>query len=74
MLFIFGNPDEVKMVLDIAFKYLSVMSLCLPILYVLHIYRIALQGMENTFIPMLSGIIELFMRVGIALLLPLYVG
>ncbi|MEG0366626.1 MAG: MATE family efflux transporter [Coprobacillus sp.] len=74
MLFISGKPDEVKMVLDIAFKYLSVMALCLPILYVLHTYRSALQGMENTFIPMLSGIIELFMRVGIALLLPLYIG
>ena len=37
---------------------------CLPILYVLHTYRSALQGMENTFIPMLSGIVELFMRIG----------
>ncbi|MEG0275957.1 MAG: MATE family efflux transporter [Coprobacillus sp.] len=74
MLFISGNANEVKTVLDIAFKYLSMMALCLPILYILHTYRSALQGMENTFLPMLSGIIELFMRVGIALLLPLYIG
>ena len=50
------------------------MAICLPILYVLHTYRSALQGMENTFIPMLSGIVELIMRIGIALFLPLFIG
>lgn len=74
MLFISGHPQEVAQVLDIAFKYLSIMAVCLPILYVLHTYRSALQGMENTFIPMVSGIVELFMRIGIALILPLWIG
>lgn len=74
MMFISGTPEEIKQVLDIAFKYLSIMAICLPILYILHTYRSALQGMENTFIPMVSGIVELFMRIGIALLLPLWIG
>lgn len=73
-LFISGTPQEVKTVLNIAYQYLSIMAYCLPILYVLHTYRSALQGMENTFIPMLSGIVELVMRIGIALILPLWIG
>lgn len=50
------------------------MAGCLPILYILHTYRNALQGLGNTVIPMFSGIVELLMRVGIALFLPLFMG
>ena len=50
------------------------MSACLPILYVLHIYRSALQGMGNTVTPMASGIAEFVMRTGAALLLPALIG
>lgn len=46
----------------------------LPILYILYSYRSALQGMENTLIPMVSGIVELIMRVSVALILPQYIG
>ncbi len=74
MMFISGTPEESKQVLHIAYRYLSIMAYCLPILYILHTYRSALQGMENTFIPMLSGIIELIMRITIALFLPLWIG
>ena len=73
-LFISGTPQEIETVLNIAYQYLSIMAYCLPILYILHTYRSALQGMENTFIPMLSGIVELVMRIGIALILPLWIG
>ena len=50
------------------------MAVCLPILYILYSYRSALQGMENTLIPMISGIVELIMRVSVALILPQYIG
>lgn len=73
-LFISGTPEESRQVLDIAYRYLSIMAVCLPILYILHTYRSALQGLENTIIPMISGIVELFMRIAIACLLPLYIG
>ena len=43
---------------------------CLPILYMLYMYRSALQGMGDTIVPMLSGIVELVMRIGIVLTLP----
>ena len=49
-------------------------SVCLPILYMLHSYRSALQGMENTFIPMVSGIVELVIRVGVALIFTIFLG
>ena len=50
------------------------MGATLIILYLLHIYRSALQGMGDTLIPMCSGIAELVMRILIALLLPLIIG
>ena len=37
----------------------------------LHIYRSALMGLGDTVVPMISGFVEMVMRVGIALLLPL---
>jgi Na+-driven multidrug efflux pump len=73
-IFISGNPEVVKLVTDVAYKYLMVMSSMLFILYMLHIYRNALQGMGDTIIPMISGIVELSMRISVALFLPLLIG
>ena len=72
--FISGTPEEVKAVLDVAYHYLFVMAIGLWILYLLHVYRSALQGMGDTFIPMISGIAEFMMRIGIALILPHWIG
>lgn len=72
--FISGTPQEVAEATRIAWEYLLVMSLCLPILYILHIYRSALQGMGNALMPMLSGIAEFVMRTGSAILLPGLIG
>ena len=60
--------------LDIAYRYLFTMSSGLFILYLLHAYRSALQGMGDTVIPMVSGVMELIMRVGCVLLLPGVIG
>lgn len=49
-----------------AFAFLKVMASCLPILYLLYTFRSALQGMENTVIPMLSGVAECAVRLGVA--------
>jgi len=72
--FISGTPEEVREALKIAYFYLAIMSVCLPILYLLHVIRSAIQGIGNTFLPMLSGIAEFVMRTGTVLLLPLLVG
>ena len=66
---LFISADSVELELAAgatAYKYLSVMSSCLPVLYLLYVYRSALQGMGNMLIPMLSGGVEFVMRVGIA--------
>lgn len=72
--FISGSPEEVDMTMAIAYHYLFIMSVCLPILYILHVTRAALQGMGDTVLPMVSGIAEFVMRTGTAILLPLALG
>ena len=73
-LFISGSPEEIDMTIKIAYHYLSIMSICLPILYILHICRSALQGMGDTVMPMLSGIAEFIMRTVSAMMLPVLLG
>lgn len=73
-LFISGEQGQTEEVLAIAYHYLTIMSLFLMILYALHVYRCALQGLGDTIIPMVSGIAEFLMRVTAALLLPLAIG
>lgn len=72
--FISGTPEEVEQATKVAYTYLSIMSLCLPVLYVLHVTRSAVQGMGNTVLPMVSGIAEFIMRTGGVLLLPALLG
>ena len=72
--FISGTAEEVAAATQVGWEYLRLMSVCLPILYILHIYRSALQGMGNTVMPMLSGFAELVMRTGSAFLLPGLIG
>jgi len=72
--FLSGTPEEVEAAMRIACEFLWVMSIALPVLYILHIVRSALQGMGNTVMPMLSGIAEFVMRTGSALLLPALIG
>ncbi len=72
--FISGTPQEAEMALSIAYHYLAIMSVFLPVLYVLHVTRSALQGMGDTILPMASGIAEFVMRTGAAVLLPVLMG
>lgn len=74
LLFISGTSEEIKHVLGIAYHYLLVMACMLWVLYLLYVYRSALQGLGNTVIPMASGIVEFIMRIGAALLLPMIIG
>lgn len=72
--FISGTPEEFEKTLQIAYYYLAVMSICLPVLYVLHITRSAIQGMGNTMLPLVSGIAEFVMRAITAVFLPMLIG
>ena len=60
--------------MEVAYRYLFIMSVFLPTLYYLHVTRASIQGMGNTVLPMVTGIAECVMRTLTALLLPLAVG
>jgi len=62
-LFIDGDAEQVAAVLDVGTRQLNLMTAGLPLLYLLFLYRAALQGLSNTVIPMLSGFAELAMRI-----------
>ena len=51
----------------VAYTYLCVMAACLPILYLLYLYQAGLQGLGRTGVGMITGIVELFLRIGFAL-------
>ena len=55
-------------------NFLRCLTAWLPILYMLHAYRSTIQGLSNAFIPMISGLFELLMRISGALILPIYFG
>ena len=62
-LLIDGEVAQVTAVLDAGSRQLLIMTMGLPILHLLFLYRAALQGIGNTFIPMISGFVELGLRV-----------
>lgn len=68
MLFISADSAElVAAAGNTAYLYLCVMSAFLPILYLLYVYLAAIQGLGNTVIPMISGVVEFVIRVEISL-------
>lgn len=73
-LFISSTAEQSDKVLQIAYEYLFVMAVMLPVLYMLHLYRSAVQGMGDTVMPMVSGIVELAMRLCLAFVLPIFIG
>ena len=80
----FGNPllslfirEEAgvsEQVMAFGYDFLRVMAAGLPMLYLLFIYRSTLQGLGDTVVPMISGFVELALRIGSALLLPMAIG
>jgi len=73
-LLIEGDPQQVSAVLDVGVRQLNLMTIGLPFLYLLFLYRAALQGLGNTFIPMMSGFVELALRIFSVLVLTRFLG
>ena len=69
-MFIKSGSENFEETMYVAYFYLKVMCTTLPILYILHVYRSALNGLGNGSIPMFSGVAELVMRVSSAMILP----
>ena len=72
--FVSGTPEEMQATVDVAYRYLAIMCVCLPVLYLLYIFRSSTQGLGNTFLPMVSAFAELIMRVASALILARVIG
>lgn len=69
MLFISTETPEVAREAGIvAYQYLVTMAVFLPVLYLLYAHQAAIQGMGNTVVAMIYGMIEFVLRVGISLI------
>ncbi len=73
-LFVSSEDADAGKVIGIAYQYLTLMAAMLWSLYLLHAYRSSLQGLGNTTVPMMSGVMEFVMRVSVALILPQLIG
>ena len=73
-LFISGSESDRLSTIATAYEFLSVMSISLPILYVLHVVRSSLQGMGRSVMTMISGVAEFCVRTVVALTLPAVFG
>ena len=72
MLFISAeDPAVFAEACSTAYQYLKFLCYPLPILYLLHIYQSTLQGIGRTTVSLVSGTIELVLRVGIAVVVGL---
>lgn len=72
--FISGTPEAFDQTMEVGYLYTAIKSIFLPVLYILFIIRSTIQGIGNTVIPMISGMIEFVMRTVAVLLLPRYIG
>lgn len=63
-----------QQIINLAYEYLFIQCIFLFTVYILFTYRAGLLGMGYTFIPMLSGFVELGLRLVSALILPLLIG
>lgn len=72
--FIAGDAAIVQAALKIGYRFLVILSIFFPLLYILYITRACIQGTGNTVLPMISSVAQLVMRVGCALILPFFIG
>lgn len=76
-LFLNKNEKTVSLnesIIHIAYTYLVIQCIFLFVVYALYTYRAALLGSGQTFIPMVSGIVELLIRLTVASRLPIVIG
>ena len=72
--FLTGDAETLHRSLMIGEQFLRVLSVFFGLLYLLYILRAGVLGMGNGWIPMLSGLVQMLMRVICAFLLTRYIG
>lgn len=72
--FLTGEPGLIRAAGETGYRFLCVLALFFPLLYVLYIIRSCVQGMGNAFWPMLSSMVQLIMRIFCAIGLTVLIG
>ncbi len=70
-LLIAGDALQVEEVLNVAMGQIYCMLAFLLGLYMLELFQVSLQGMGNSLMPTLGGVLEMFIRIGSIMLLPM---
>lgn len=73
-LFMEGDPSKITEILGYGQIYLDTVAIFFPSLAILFIYRNSLQGMGESFIPLMGGVGELVARILVAYTLPSHLG
>ncbi|MBD5531121.1 MAG: MATE family efflux transporter [Lachnospiraceae bacterium] len=68
------TPDMTGEILQYGCRFLNILALFFPFLYILYILRASLQGINHAVIPMLSSFAQLIMRLFCAIVLTRYIG
>jgi len=73
-LFITEASMNTEAAIQIGYEFLTILGFGFPLLYVLYIIRACIQGLGDSFFPMLSSFIQVIMRVSCALFLTKIIG
>lgn len=73
-LMIAGEPAQIEEVLNIAMEQILFMLIFLPSLYALYLFQTSIQSMGNSTLPLIGAIIEMIIRIGSVMILPLFIG
>lgn len=68
------TPDMTGEIQKYGCRFLNLLALFFPFLYILYILRASLQGINHAVIPMLSSFAQLIMRLLCAIVLTKYIG
>lgn len=68
------TSDATAEILSYGCRFLHILAVFFPFLYILYIMRAALQGINNAVVPMLSSFAQLAMRLWCAVVLTQFIG
>ncbi len=74
LMFLDTTQEGAAEALDIGVHYLTILAVCLVILYLIHLYRNALQAMEISVWSMMSGLSECAVRIVMSTLVIKFIG
>lgn len=75
IMWLFIEPSEMAYeIIEYGYRYLNILAIFFPFLYILYIIRAALQGINHSVIPMISSFAQLIMRLLCAIIVTKWIG